>query len=136
VRKTLKSPQPVYELIAVGRDARSVREYLGFERSQHWGRDGVMRCSCGCGRAIGLGQLRDDRRARTARRLTEEMEARGFADDADEYRRAFLFEGVSWRNQYTRVVHGELARDDIRGDAAWADWKSGARAALREARRA
>ena len=35
VRKTLKSPQPVYELIAVGRDARSVREYLGFERSQH-----------------------------------------------------------------------------------------------------
>ena len=35
VRKTLKSPQPVYELIAVGRDARSVREYLGFERAQH-----------------------------------------------------------------------------------------------------
>ena len=34
VRKTLKSPQPVYELIASGRDARSVREYLGFERSQ------------------------------------------------------------------------------------------------------
>jgi len=34
VRKTLKSPQPVYELIATGRDARSVREYLGFERSQ------------------------------------------------------------------------------------------------------
>jgi hypothetical protein len=29
VRKT------VYELIAVGRDARSVREYLGFERAQH-----------------------------------------------------------------------------------------------------
>jgi hypothetical protein len=34
VRKTLKSPQPVYELIATPRDARSVREYLGFERSQ------------------------------------------------------------------------------------------------------
>jgi len=34
VRKTLKSPQPVYELIATGRDARSVREYLGFERAQ------------------------------------------------------------------------------------------------------
>jgi hypothetical protein len=33
VRKTLKSPKPVYELVAVGEDARSVREYLGLERS-------------------------------------------------------------------------------------------------------
>jgi hypothetical protein len=35
-----------------------------------------------------------------------------------KYRRAFLFEGVSWRNQYTRVVHGELTREQIRQDAA------------------
>ena len=94
-----------------------------------------MRCSCGCGRTIGLGQLRDDRRARTARTLVAQMEARGFAADADEYRRAFLFEGVSWQNQYTRVVHGELSRDDTRSAAAWAEWKAGSRAALREARR-
>ena len=50
----------------------------------------------------------------------------------DEYRRAFLFEGVSWRNQYVRVVHGELSRDQTRSDDAWATWKSGARIALRD----
>jgi hypothetical protein len=94
-----------------------------------------MRCSCGCERAIGLRELGADRRARTARKLVEEMDALGFETDADEYRRAFLFEGVSWRNQYTRVVHGELTREQIRADAAWAAWRSGARAAVREARR-
>ncbi len=34
VRKTLKSPKPLYELVAVGRDAESVRRYLGVERTQ------------------------------------------------------------------------------------------------------
>jgi hypothetical protein len=34
LRKTLKSPKPLYELIAVGRDAETVREYLGVERVQ------------------------------------------------------------------------------------------------------
>jgi hypothetical protein len=63
------------------------------------------------------------------------MEAQGFAADEDEYRRAFLFEGISWRNQYVRVVHGELTRDQTRSDAAWATWKSGARIALRAAQR-
>jgi hypothetical protein len=63
------------------------------------------------------------------------MEAQAFADDADEYRRAFLFEGVSWRNQYVRVVHGELSLDETRSDAAWAAWRNGARVALREVRR-
>jgi hypothetical protein len=63
------------------------------------------------------------------------MEALGFATEADEYRRAFLFEGVSWRNQYTRVVHGELTREQVRGDDAWSLWKSGARVAARQARR-
>ena len=62
------------------------------------------------------------------------MEAFAFADDEDEYRRAFLFEGVSWRNQYTRVVHGELSQDDVRGAGAWAAWLGGARGAVREAR--
>lgn len=63
------------------------------------------------------------------------MEALAFDADEDEYRRAFLFEGVSWRNQYTRVVHGELTREQIRNDAAWTAWRSGARVAVREARR-
>lgn len=34
LRKTLKSPKPLYELVAVGRDAESVRQYLGLERVQ------------------------------------------------------------------------------------------------------
>ena len=34
VRKTLKSPKPLYELVAVGRDAEAVRRYLGVERAQ------------------------------------------------------------------------------------------------------
>ena len=63
------------------------------------------------------------------------MEALGFTDDDDEYRRAYLFEGVSWRNQYTRVVHGELSQDEIRRGGAWAAWLGGARSAVREARR-
>ena len=63
------------------------------------------------------------------------MEALAFGDDDDEYRRAFLFEGVSWRNQYTRVVHGELTVEQIRSDAAWRTWRNGARAAVRSARR-
>ena len=29
LRKTLKSPKPLYELVAVGQDAESVRQYLG-----------------------------------------------------------------------------------------------------------
>lgn len=74
-------------------------------------------------------------RARTARKLVEEMERLGFAADEDEYRRAFLFEGVSWRNQYTRIVHGELTREETRGDGPWEVWRSGARTAVREARR-
>ena len=65
----------------------------------------------------------------------EEMEALGFETDEDEYRRAFLFEGVSWRNQYTRVVHGDLTRDQIRGDDAWRAWMTDARSAVRAARR-
>lgn len=63
------------------------------------------------------------------------MEELGFEADEDEYRRAFLFEGVSWRNQYTGVVHGELSPDQTRGRAAWTAWRSGARSAVREARR-
>jgi hypothetical protein len=63
------------------------------------------------------------------------MEALGFGTDEDEYRRAFLFEGVSWRNQYTRVVHGELTREQIRGDAPWREWQIGARIAVRVGRR-
>jgi hypothetical protein len=59
----------------------------------------------------------------------------GFETDEDEYRRAFLFEGVSWRNQYVRVVHGELSREQTRGDAPWQAWKSGAGIAVREGRR-
>jgi hypothetical protein len=34
LRRTLKSPKPLYELVAVGADARAVRQYLGLERSQ------------------------------------------------------------------------------------------------------
>lgn len=63
------------------------------------------------------------------------MEALAFEADEDEYHRAFLFEGVSWLNQYTRVVHGELTREQIRHDAAWRSWRSGVRIALREGRR-
>jgi hypothetical protein len=63
------------------------------------------------------------------------MEMLAFGDDEDEYRRAFLFEGVSWRNQYTRVVHRELTLAEIRSDAAWKTWRSGARGAVRSARR-
>jgi hypothetical protein len=53
------------------------------------------RCSCGCGRRLRHGDRRADRRARTARKLVAEMEALSFGTDDDEYRRAFLFEGVS-----------------------------------------
>jgi hypothetical protein len=74
-------------------------------------------------------------RARTARELVEEMERLEFQTDEDEYRRAFLFEGVSWRNQYTRIVHGELTREETRGDGPWEAWRSAARSAVREARR-
>jgi hypothetical protein len=63
------------------------------------------------------------------------MEALSFSADEDEYRRAFLFEGVSWRNQYVRVVHGELTREEIRQDALWMTWCRGARPAVRQARR-
>ena len=34
LRKTLKSPKPLYELVAVGDDAEAVRQYLGLERVQ------------------------------------------------------------------------------------------------------
>jgi hypothetical protein len=34
LRKTLKSKKPLYELLAVGRDAETIRRYLGVERSQ------------------------------------------------------------------------------------------------------
>jgi hypothetical protein len=61
------------------------------------------------------------------------MEALSFGTDDDEYRRAFLLEGVSWRNQYTRVVHGELTSDQILPDAAWIEWRSGVRPAVRQA---
>jgi hypothetical protein len=94
-----------------------------------------VRCSCGCGRSIPFGDRRANRRAATARTLVEQMEALAFADDEDEYRRAFLFEGVSWRNQYTRVVHGELTLAQTRSEASWAEWRSGARNAVGEARR-
>ena len=93
-----------------------------------------MRCSCGCGRKVGFGDRRANRRAATARGLVAEMEALGFEADEDEYRRAFLFEGVSWRNQYTRVVHGELTPEQTRADPGWEIWRSGARVAVREAR--
>src|SRR5215212_7955998 len=33
VRKTLKSPRPLYELQAVGQDADAVRRYLGVDRT-------------------------------------------------------------------------------------------------------
>jgi hypothetical protein len=76
------------------------------------------------------------RQARPRRRaLVGKMEALGFGEDEDEYRRAFLFEGVSWRNQYTRVAHGELTREQIRSDQAWSQWRQGAGAAVTEARR-
>jgi hypothetical protein len=63
------------------------------------------------------------------------MEALSFGTDEDEYRRAFLLEGVSWRNQYTRVVHGELTSDEILPAAAWIQWRSAVRPAVRQARR-
>ena len=63
------------------------------------------------------------------------MEALAFAADDDEYRRAFLFEGVSWRNQYVRVVHGELTREQIRSEAAWADLAQRRARRVAEARR-
>jgi hypothetical protein len=94
-----------------------------------------VKCSCGCGRSIPFGDRRANRRAATAGSLVERMEALAFADDEDEYRRAFLFEGVSWRNQYTRVVHGELTMEQTRSEAAWSEWRSGARNAVSEARR-
>jgi hypothetical protein len=70
-----------------------------------------------------------------ARKLVAEMEALSFGTDDNEYRRAFLFEGVSWRNQYMRVAHGELTSDQILPDAAWTEWRSGVRPAVRQARR-
>jgi hypothetical protein len=79
--------------------------------------------------------VRANARVRTARKLVCEMEALCFATDQDEHRRAFLFEGVSWRNQYRRVVHGELIREQIRADVYWKNWRSGARRAIRTARR-
>jgi hypothetical protein len=63
------------------------------------------------------------------------MEALAFDADPDEHRRAFLFEGVSWRNQYTRLAHGELTRELIREDDAWTVWRSGAGPEVRRARR-
>ena len=95
-----------------------------------------MRCSCGCGRSIPFGDRRANRRAAAARSLVEQMEALAFADDEDEYRRAFLFEGVSWRNQYTRVVHGEMTMEQTRSEAAWSEWRVAARTAVGGARRA
>lgn len=94
-----------------------------------------MRCSCGCQRKVGFRDRGANARARTARGLVAEMEALAFEADEDEYRRAFLFEGVSWRNQYTRVVHGELTREQTRDDDAWSSWRNGARIAVGDARR-
>jgi hypothetical protein len=34
LRKTLKSPKPLYELVASGADAQAVRSYLGVDRSR------------------------------------------------------------------------------------------------------
>jgi hypothetical protein len=75
---------------------------------------------------------RANARAKTAGRLVDEMQALSFEQAEDEYRRAFLFEGVSWRNQYTRVVHGELTREEIRSDSAWRAWVGATRIAVRE----
>jgi hypothetical protein len=94
-----------------------------------------MRCSCGCQRKVGLRDRRANSRAAAARKLVEKMEALAFSEDEDEYRRAFLFEGVSWRNQYVRVVHGELTSDDVRSQEAWRRWQRGARVAVAEASR-
>jgi hypothetical protein len=94
-----------------------------------------VKCSCGCQRKVGFRDRRANSCAGTARTLVEEMEALAFAADEDEYRRAFLFEGVSWRNQYVRVVHGELTLEEIRSEEAWRTWRSGARIAVAEARR-
>jgi hypothetical protein len=94
-----------------------------------------VRCSCGCGRQVGFKDRRANKRAAAARALVAEMETLGFEADEDEYRRAFLFEGVSWRNQYTRVVHGELTAEQTRDDASWEVWRSDARVAVSEARR-
>jgi len=93
-----------------------------------------MKCSCGCGRKVRLQERCANARARRARKLVAEMEALSFSADPDEYRRAFLFEGVSWRNQYVRVVHGELTREEIRPDALWMTWYSGACPTVRQAR--
>ena len=41
---------------------------------------------------------------------------------------------MSWRNQYTRVAHGELTREQIRSDQAWGV-AAGSGAAVREAHR-
>ena len=94
-----------------------------------------MRCSCGCGRKVGLRDRRANAHARKARKLVAEMEALSFGSDRDEYRRAFLFEGESWSNQYTRVVHGELDGKQLREKAIWTTWLSGAVRAVEEARR-
>ncbi|MDX6599798.1 MAG: hypothetical protein QOE87_3685 [Gaiellales bacterium] len=96
---------------------------------------GDARCSCGCGRPVESQDRGANRRASTTGKLVGQMEMLAFGDDEDEYRRAFLFEGVSWRNQYTRVVHRELTLAEIRSDAAWKTWRSGARGAVRSARR-
>jgi hypothetical protein len=93
-----------------------------------------MKCACGCGRSVPLRERRANARARTAVTLVAAMQALAFEADEDEYRRAFLFEGVSWRNQYARVVHGDLTRDQIRSEAAWREWVGGARVAVRAAR--
>ncbi len=94
-----------------------------------------MRCSCGCEREVGLRNRRANARANTAKMLVEEMESFAFSEDADEYRRAYLFEGISWRNQYTRVVHDELTRKQIRDEIRYAAWLTGAQRAVEEARR-
>jgi hypothetical protein len=94
-----------------------------------------VKCSCGCGRSIPFGDRRANRRAAIARTRVEEMEALAFAADEDEYRRAFLFEGVSWRNQYTRVVYGQMKMEQTRSEAAWSEWRTGAENAVGEARR-
>jgi len=94
-----------------------------------------MRCSCGCEREVPFRDRGSNMRAATARKLVAEMEELEFVSDDDEYRRAFLFEGESWRNQYTRVVHGELTRTQTRDDDAWKIWLAGARPAVKEARK-
>lgn len=94
-----------------------------------------MRCSCGCRRKVRRRDRSANVRARAARRLVVKMEALSFDADPDEYRRAFLFEGVSWRNQYTGIVHGEMSRELLRAESAWSLWHSGARPAVKAALR-